>query len=132
MSLGIALANDADDVSRLQSELVAAYKHHDVSALDRVLADDYTFTNDRGQVETKAEVMANFKSGGDRTITSYAIQDPKVRIYNDSAVMTYRYTSIETYKGRDESGTYRITRVFIKMDGRWQMVAGHETRVVPP
>jgi len=101
-----------------------------VSALQRILADDYVFTNDRREVETKEKVLANFKTGGDRTISSYVIHDPKVRIYGDAAVMTYSYTSKEQYKGREEGGTFRITRVFIRTRDGWQMVAGHETRIV--
>jgi hypothetical protein len=31
------------------------------------------------------------------------------------AIMTYRYTSKEKYKGREEAGMFRITRVFIRM-----------------
>jgi ketosteroid isomerase-like protein len=122
--------NDAEQVSRLQSELVAAYIHHDISTLERILADDYVFTNDRGEVETKEKVLANFKTGGDRTISSYVIHDPKVRVYGDAAIMTYSYTSKEQYKGREEGGTFRITRVFIRLRNGWQMVAGHETRIV--
>jgi ketosteroid isomerase-like protein len=129
---GDSATNDAEQVSRLQSELVDAYIHHDISALQRILADDYVFTNDRGEVETKEKVLANFKTGGDRTISSYVIHDPKVRVYGDAAIMTYRYTSKEQYKGRDEGGTFRITRVFIRMGNGWQMVAGHETRIVKP
>jgi ketosteroid isomerase-like protein len=132
VAAGDSTTSDAEQVSRLQSELVDAYIHHDISALQRILADDYVFTNDRGQVETKEKVLANFKTGGNRTISSYVIHDPKVRVYGDAAIMTYSYTSKEQYKGREDGGTFRITRVFIRMGNGWQMVAGHETRIVKP
>ena len=45
--------------------------------------------------------------------------------------MTYAYRSIETYKGRDDGGDFRVTRVFIRMNGSWRMVAGQETRIAP-
>jgi ketosteroid isomerase-like protein len=116
-------------VERVQDDLVAAYIHHDVAALDRLLADDYVFTNERGEVETKSQVLANFAGGGARTIISYVIDDRRVRVYGGAAVLTYHYTSEETYQGREDGGSFRITRVFVRRRGRWQIVAGHETRL---
>jgi len=34
----------------------------------------------------------------------------------------------QTYKSHDESGSYRVTRVFARVNGRWRIVAGKETR----
>ena len=123
--------SDAEQVKQLQSDLVDAYIHHDVAILDRVLADDYTFTNQRGEVESKEQVLSNFRAGGDRTITSYEIHNPQIRVYGDAAVMIYGYTSKEHFKDRDDGGSFRITRVFIRANGRWRIVAGHETRLAP-
>ena len=131
LAVASPVTSDAEQVKHLQSQLIEAYIQHDSGVLDRVLADDYTFTNDRGEIETKQQVMANFKAGGERTITSYEIHDPRVRVYGDAAVMFYGYTSKEQYKGRDDGGSFRITRVFVRQDGRWRIVAGHETRVAP-
>lgn len=126
---GDSMIGDAEQVRQLQAELIDAYIHHDITALDRLLADDYTFTNEHGEVETKDQVLSNFKTGGDRTIVSYEIHDPRIRTYGDAAVMLYSYTSREQYRGQDDSGSFQITRVFVKMNGRWKIVAGHETRL---
>ncbi len=117
-----------EQVIRLQSDLVDAYIHRDFSTIDRILADDYVFTNEDGMVELKSQVVADFSRGGERTITSYVIGDQKVRVYGEAAVMTYSYTSRETYNGQEVGGTFRITRVFARFDGHWRMVAGHECR----
>ena len=122
-------SSDVQQVIRLQSELVDAYIHRDFSTLDRILADDYVFTNDDGMVELKPQVVADFSRGGERTITSYKISDQIVRVYGDAAVMTYGYTSRETYNAHEVGGAFRITRVFARFDGHWRMVAGHECRV---
>lgn len=129
-AVGTMHSRSEQAVRRLQDDLIEAYKRHEVAALNRILADEYTFTNDEGEVETKRQVLAAFTAGGDRTITSYVIDDDKVRVYGEAAVMTYHYVSHETYEGRESGGSFRITRVFVKRRGRWQMVAGHETRIV--
>lgn len=118
------------EVRRAQDDLIEAYLRRDVSALDRLLADEYAFVNDdAGGVADKRQILASFGSGGDRKVTSYRRQDDRVRVYGDVAVLTYRYRSTETYQGKDSSGDYRVTRILVKRDGRWQMVAGQETRL---
>lgn len=121
--------SDAEQVGALQQALVDAYIRRDVPAMRRILADDYQFTDDRGAVKTKSDVLRDSAPGGDRTITSYVIRDAKVRVYGDAAVMTYAYRSTEQYQGREEDGDYRITRIFIRKNGNWRIVSGHETRI---
>jgi len=41
-------------------------------------------------------------------------------------------TRKSSYQGKDTSGQYRSTDVFIKSNGRWQAIAAHVTRVVKP
>lgn len=118
-----------EEVRRVQDALIDAYIHRNIDALDHALGDEYTFVADDGGVMDKAKTIASFKSG-ERQITSYVRDDERVRVYGDTAIMTYHYTSKETYKGRDDSSNDRLIRVFVKREGRWQIVAGQETRVV--
>jgi len=120
------------EVRKAQDDLIDAYLRRDVGALDRLLADEYTFVNDdSGGLADKQQILASFGSGGDRKITSYRRQDDRVRLYGDVAVLTYRYQSTETYKGQNNGGDYRVMRVLVERDGRWQMVSGQETKVSP-
>jgi len=129
---GSAQATAEVEVRKAQDELIDAYLRRDVAALDRLLADEYTFVNDdAGGVADKKQILASFGSRGDRRITSYRRQDDRVRLYGDVAVLTYRYQSTETYNGRNSGGDYRVTRILVKRGGRWQMVGGQETRVSP-
>jgi ketosteroid isomerase-like protein len=118
------------EIVGVQDALIDAYVHRDTATLDRILADEYTFINDdAGGVVNKKQILDSFRSGGDREITSYIRQDDHVRWYGDVAVLTYRYHSNETYKGQDAGGDFRVTRIFVKREGRWQIVGGQETRV---
>jgi len=53
----------------------------------------------------------------------------KARVYGDAAVVTYRWTSKETFKGQDISGQSRWTDTWVKRAGRWQCVASHGSRI---
>ena len=74
------------EVRGVQDALIDAYIHKDIAALDRILADEYTFINDDSTVVNKRQTLDSFKSG-DRQITSYKRDDDRVRIYGDAAVM---------------------------------------------
>ena len=57
-----------DEVRRVQDALVQdalidAYVHRDTAALDRILADEYTFINDdEGGVVNKKQILDSFRS----------------------------------------------------------------------
>ena len=56
----------------------------------------------------------------------------KVRVYGDTAVVTYRSTA----KGKDQQGAMdeqrRWTRVFVWRDERWQLVYSQGTPIQKP
>ena len=115
-------------IQHVHQELIQGFLHRDVAALDRVLADDYVFTGDEGRFVGKQHIIESFRSG-DHRMYSFDISRQRIRIYGDAAVMTYRYSCRQTYKNQDVSGVFRITRVFARKNGRWQLVAGHESRI---
>jgi hypothetical protein len=116
------------EIRRLHAQLIEGYMHNDAALLDRVLAHEYTFIDGEGRLLTKPHIVESFRSG-DHHVYSYDMIEETLRVYGMAAVMTYRYVSKENYKGQDERGDYRLTRVFAKLDGRWQIVAGQETRI---
>jgi hypothetical protein len=119
------------EIRQLHAQLIQGYMHNDAAILDRVLADEYTFIDAEGRFLTKPHIVESFRSG-DHHVFSYDMSEETVRVYGTAAVMTYRYVAKENYKGQDERGDYRITRVFALKDGRWQIVAGQETRIAAP
>ncbi len=52
-----------------------------------------------------------------------------MRAYGDTAVVHGLETEKSSYKGKDTSGQYRFTDVFVKRNGRWQAIATQVTRV---
>ena len=101
----------------------------DWAFLDQILADDYTGTHSDGSVFTKAQELADMKSN-ESVVASIMSDDFKVRVYGDVAVVTFRFTTKEQAKGKDTSGQYRTTDIWVKLAGRWQCVAGHSSEIV--
>lgn len=100
----------------------------DVAALDRLLADGWTVTHGDGTINTKAEYLADLKSGDRKFFADVKQDDFSVRIYGDTAVAAGLSDSKVEYKGKPSGGALRFTRVYVKRDGRWLMIVSHATR----
>jgi ketosteroid isomerase-like protein len=120
--------NVEQTLMHIEQELDDAVVKGDTSPSEKYLADNSTFTDPGGMVMDKARNIDDFKSGNLK-IGSSKLEDMKVQVYGNTAVVTYGTTDKGTYKGKDISGNYRWTDVFVKRNGRWQIVAGQGTRV---
>ena len=118
-------------VRQLHSEIVQAQLTSDTATLDRLWADDHIFTNPLGVVQSKAQRLAEIKAGG-RKLESFSVADVEVRAYGDTAVVTSRATLKGQRQGQDISGQYRGIDVYVKKQGRWQVVAAQATRIAQP
>jgi ketosteroid isomerase-like protein len=116
------------ELIKLENELNDAWINRDIAPFDRILADDYMGTDEEGNVVTKAQELANIKSGAYLS-TSAVKDDIKVRVYGDAAVVTGRSTYKGQYKGKEFSSQYRWTHTWVKRAGRWQCVAGHSSEI---
>ncbi len=122
---GGTVEQEVEKVGRAYDE---AYIRGDSAALDRIWADDYTSTSNTGEVTNKAKNMELIKSG-DLKVESGQADDVRLHVYGDTAVVTSLWTSKGKYKGKDFNQKERYTVVFVKRDGRWQVVAEQGTLV---
>jgi len=121
-------ASDERELTQLVKDLNAALVKADIAFLDKVLAQDFMHYRPQGDVENKAQYLEHRKTGGVK-FESLVADDIKVRFYGDAAIVTYRSTA----KGKDQHGTIdeqRLwTRVFVRRDGRWQLVHSQGTSI---
>ncbi len=113
----------------MEQEMTDAVIKNDMSVFDKYAADNSAFTDPGGMLMNKAQSMASFKSG-DLKIESSKIDDMKVQMFGSTAIVTYRTTDKGMYKGKDISGQYRWTDVFVKMSGKWKMVSSQGTQIM--
>jgi len=116
----------------IQSLDVRAYREalakRDVTTLDDIWADDYTFTNPHGDFLTKKQRLENLRSAHTQ-IESVGSEDQDVRVYGDTAVITGRVTLKGKYSGKEASGLYRSISVWVNQRGRWRLVANQITLI---
>ena len=100
----------------------------DAAMLDRTTTDDYTITRDNGVVRSKAETLQGIKDGSTK-FDSFGVSDVRVRIYGETAVVTFHEAIKGSRAGKDMSGQFREVRVFIKRGGNWRAVLAQRTRI---
>ena len=118
-------------LAQLEQDWGEAIVRHDVDFLERIEADDYTYTGPDGALTHKADEIAGAKAAYVQ-IDSFKHTDIKVHVYGDSAVVTGA-TALKAKAGDiDLSGDFRWTDVFVKQNGRWQVVASQATSISKP
>ena len=110
-----------------------ALMKRDTAALERIWADDYTFINASGTVLTKAERLANAKSGATNLGTIESDPNMKIRVYGgDVAIAISRVTIKGQYSGKATSGQFQSSIVFAKTPSGWQLVCNQITPIASP
>jgi len=124
-------ATDERELTQLVNDLNVAIVKPDVAFLERVLSKDYVHYRPHGNVETRAQYLEDRKNGN-VDFDSLVADETKVRVYGDTAIVTYRSTA----KGKDQDGPIdeqrRWTRIFVRKDGRWQLVHSQGTTIKKP
>jgi uncharacterized protein (TIGR02246 family) len=112
----------------LESQIASAVVERDAAFVQRVFGDDFVYTGVRGEIKTKKDIVAELESG-QLKFSQLRFDDQRVRLYNETAVVTGRATT----KGRgpqgEISGQFRYTRVYVKRDGQWQLVTFQGTPI---
>jgi ketosteroid isomerase-like protein len=117
------------ELTKVEHQWAEAVLKGDVQALERLYTEEYLSIGGDGATYTKTQDIADVKSGNFK-LAEFKLDEIKVRIHGEVAVVTGRNTIKATYKGTDISGAYRFTDVFVKRAGRWQVLTTQGTRVV--
>ena len=103
--------------------------NRDASALDRILHADLIVTTFDGKTRGKAEELTVVKPNPEVKTVSVENEDLRVKIYGKTAVVTALTKMKFVISGRDVNTAMRYTAVFVKQNGRWQIVALQTARV---
>ena len=111
-------------IRQLDHERIQAQIDADAAALERIYAADFIGVGPSGVVRTKPQVISDFTSG-DLKFQSITTDEVQVRVYGDTAVETGLSTMIGQDKGKTVPRDTRFTRVWVKQQGQWRLVANH-------
>ena len=114
----------------LESRLDAARVSGDVALFEEVLAAEFQTTNPVGAVSGREQMLADIRSGAFKVTSSRSI-DIGVTFVETAAILRGKAVMKATYQGRDISGVYAYTHIYMYQDGRWRVMAAHTSRRMP-
>lgn len=117
--------------------IIEAYSSKDLKDFDRIVAEDFLITSSNGKIQNKAEKRASVAA--DYTEPTYTpapdsvfkIEEnsTRVRVFDKTAISTGHIIEKYDYKGNKINARVHFTNIYLKRDGRWQVVAAHFTRI---
>jgi hypothetical protein len=119
------------ELTQIERDIGRANIDRDYNYFNRIEAEEFIFTGENGSITTKKEDLAGLKepANPDYKLEAYDVDEVKVTLYDKTAVVTGRVTTRAKFKGADITKQTRFTDVFVFRDGRWQLVAGHSSRI---
>lgn len=130
-SISVATAQSrttADEILKLDVSRFAAMTRGDLGELRRILADDLTYTHSTGVTETKQEFLSALESGSIKYV-SIESDDAKARVYGTVVVVNGRARVKVNSRGQEQSFSIRYIDVYVRRNGKWQMVAWQSSRL---
>ncbi len=129
-SAGASSVEDQKIVAALDTQYQEAVKRNDAAAMDRILAEDFVLITGRGESFTKADLLADARSGD----TVYERQDEleqTVRVWGDTAVVTALLWMKGTNKG--EAFDYKLwfSDTYVRTPEGWRYVLGQAAQPLP-
>jgi ketosteroid isomerase-like protein len=117
------------DVLQFERDACKAFLDADVAALERVLTADFTLTLSSGEVSTRADEVNELHSGKVH-YDVFENYDMLARVYGDDTAVVLGKTRVKgTADGKPFDRIVQFTDTLIKRDGRWQLAAGHVSRI---
>jgi ketosteroid isomerase-like protein len=112
-------------IRALESQWTDAYKQRQASILASLLADDSVITTEDGTTYSKVGFVS-YNMGPLRVDTA-EVSDLKIRMYENVAVVTGNYHESGELGGKPYEYRDKVTDVWMKIGGKWQLIASHRS-----
>jgi ketosteroid isomerase-like protein len=125
---GKAGATDAEQVIDLTNQWFEAQRTHNTDFLRQLIADDFEAATAQGDLVNKAQLLERVGSPN-RRVDEFHADDRHVRVYGNVAILAEHTKIGVADKNASIGGEFRIIRIFVKRNEKWQCVM---VQVGPP
>jgi ketosteroid isomerase-like protein len=117
-----------EELLQLEKHFQDAIVANNAEAIERFVADDWIIVGADGKIIEKNRFLEVIKSGA-LTHHAMSFDEPRIRIYGGTAVITGRATSAGKFMGAKFTTLECSTDVFVKIDGQWRCVLTQLTSI---
>jgi hypothetical protein len=115
-----------EELINLEKEAAHAMQWNTGTFFRRVYGDDFIGILETGRVLDKASYIESIETSTAK-YASFIASDIRVRMYQDTAVVTCLWSARGTQGDRSFSRQYRVTHVYVYGQRGWQAVASQQT-----
>ncbi|HXN71440.1 MAG TPA: nuclear transport factor 2 family protein [Candidatus Acidoferrales bacterium] len=115
-----------DELVNLEKDTARAMQANSGTIFRRIYGEDFMGVLPSGQILDKAGWIAAIENSGTQ-YSSFVATDIRVRMFEETAVVTCLWSAHGTKNGKAFSRQSRVTHVYIWGQRGWQAIAGQET-----
>ena len=99
--------------------------------LKSILADNFILTTASGKVLTKKDMMLNLTKEGTK-YDKFESSEVRISILNEAAIETGKVHTVGIRGGKKIAETTRYTDFWVKIQGKWLLLAEHSSFIANP
>jgi ketosteroid isomerase-like protein len=122
--VGLVIGTVQHELVELSHELVRAVQEHHRRRLEELLGAEFSLQGAAGELDREAFLEA---ASGPYEIEDFAYDEIDPEVYGNTAVLVSRYRQRARLGERDLTHEMRVTDVWVRRHGRWQIVRRHAT-----
>src|SRR3974390_758387 len=115
-----------DELVNIEKDMARAIQWNNGTIFRRIYGDDFEAILPSGQLMDKTRWIATVENSGIK-YSAFVATDIKVRIFQDTAVVTCLWSSRGMEGSRQFSRQWRVTHVYIYGQRGWKEIASQET-----
>lgn len=124
ISLPAQEKSEASAIRALEMRWTESYKEHRIDILASLLAEDFVITIEDGSSFSKAGYISHTADSSVK-VQLAELSDLRVRMHGATAVVTGAYHERGESNGKPYEYHDHLTDVWMKVGGKWQVIASH-------
>lgn len=118
---------DREELARLEQEWMSAMQRRDAARLEELVAPEFAFTAVHIEPDPMSREAWISAALGGYVISSFYYDTMDVVVAGDTGIIHALYSQVAIFNGQNLSARFRLTDVWTRRDGTWQVVARHSS-----
>jgi ketosteroid isomerase-like protein len=130
LTMAQQVSQEEAKILELEKKWTDGYKQHNINTMISLLAEDFVITVEDGRTFGKMGYIAHTADSATEVDVAEE-SDLRVRMHGNVAIVTGAYHETGTTKGRRYEYRDRLTDVWMKINGQWQIIAAQYSVPLP-
>jgi ketosteroid isomerase-like protein len=118
---------DRAELAELEEAWMQAMQERNEARLEELVAPGFRFTALHLAPEPMTREQWMGAAMGGYTTVSFAYESMDIDVFGDTGVIHARYSQIANFDAVNLSHVFRLTDIWARRDGKWQVVARHSS-----